>query len=101
MGIRPVFRLLNGILWIKGFKKNVRESSAALFEEFAKATDKVRRSGKKIIVTITHADDGAEAEKLKQMVESLANVEVAFINLLSAPAGGHTGPGSMAICWNQ
>jgi DegV family protein with EDD domain len=101
MGVRPIFKFLNGMLWIKGFKKNFKDLSAALFEEFESATRKARAQGDKIIVAITHADDMAGAEALKKMVESLPNTEIAFINTLSLPGGGHGGPGAMALCWNQ
>jgi fatty acid-binding protein DegV len=93
MGVRPVFKFLNGILWIKGFKKNFKNLSAALFEEFETATRKARAQG--------DAGDTEEAEALKKMVESLPNTEIAFINTLSLPASGHAGPGAMALCWNQ
>lgn len=101
MGIRPVFRLMNGMMWIKGFKKNFKNLATALFEEFDKATEKARAKGDKIVVTITHADNGEEARELKQMIEKLPNTEIAFVNVLSLPAGGHAGPGAIALCWNQ
>ena len=101
MGVRPVFRLMNGMMWIKGFKKNFKNLATALFEEFESATRKERARGDKIVVTITHADNAEEAEELKQMIEKLPNTEIAFINILSLPGGGHGGPGAMTLCWNQ
>jgi DegV family protein with EDD domain len=101
MNIKPIFGFKNGKLNIVAIKKNVKEISTALFEEFEKTTKKAREAGRKIKVAIAHADDLEQAEKLKDMILKLKNTEIAFINLVCFPVGGHIGPDSMTLCWNQ
>ncbi|MFZ3057542.1 MAG: DegV family protein [Minisyncoccales bacterium] len=101
MDIKPIFGFKNGKLNIIAIKKNVKDLSAALFEEFEKSTKKARESGRKIIVAITHADNMEQIEKLKTMILNLKNTEIAFINLVCFPVGGHIGPGTLIVSWNQ
>jgi DegV family protein with EDD domain len=101
MDIKPIFGFKNGKLNIIAIKKNVKDLSAALFEEFEKSTQKARESGRKIIVAITHADNMEQVEKLKTMILNLKNTEIAFINLVCFPVGGHIGPGTLIVSWNQ
>ena len=101
MSIKPIFGMKNGKLSIAGIKRNISDLSSALFEEFEKSTKKARENGKKIIVAITHADDKNQAEKLKKLVLSLKNTEVAFINLTCFPIGGHIGPNSLVLAWQE
>jgi DegV family protein with EDD domain len=101
MSIKPIFGMKNGKLSIAGIKRNVSDLSSALFEEFEKSTKKARENGKKIIVAITHADNDNQAQKLKEMVLSLKNTEVAFINLTCFPIGGHIGPNSLVLAWQE
>jgi DegV family protein with EDD domain len=101
MNIKPIFGFKNGKLNIIALKKNVREISIALFEEFEKATKNAREAGKKVMVAIAHADNIEQAEKLKAMISNLKNTEVVFVNFVSFPVGGHIGPDSMTLSWNQ
>lgn len=101
MDIKPIFGFKNGKLNIIAIKKNVKDLSAALFEEFEKSTKKARESGRKIIVAITHADNMEQVEKLKTMILNLKNTEIAFVNLVCFPVGGHIGPGTLIVSWNQ
>jgi DegV family protein with EDD domain len=101
MSIKPIFGMKNGKLSIAGVKRNITDLSSALFEEFEKATKKTREKGEKIIVGITHADDINQANKLKELVLSLKNTEVAFINLTCFPIGGHIGPNSLVLSWQE
>ena len=101
MEIKPVFGLRDGKLAIVGIKKNIKDISSALLEEFEKATKKAREAGKKVTVAITHADNIEQADKLKEMVLSLKNTEIAFVNLLCFPLGGHVGPDTIVLSWNQ
>lgn len=101
MDIKPVFGLKDGKLTIIGVKKNIKDIATALFEEFEKATKKIREAEKKITVAITHADNFEQANKLKDLILSLKNTEIAFISLVCFPVGGHIGPDSMVLSWNQ
>lgn len=101
MDIKPVFGLRDGKLTIIGVKRNIKDISTALFEEFEKATKKIRETGKKITIAITHADSTEQANKLKELVLSLKNTKIAFVNLTCFPIGGHIGPDSMVLSWNQ
>jgi len=101
MDIKPIFGFKNGKLNIVAIKRNIKDLSSALFEEFDKSTKKVQESGKKIIVAITHADNTEQAEKLKAMILNLKNTEISFINLVCFPVGGHIGPDTLILSWNQ
>jgi len=101
MDIKPVFGLKDGKLTIVGVKRNIKDIATALFEDFEKATRRIREAGKKIIVAITHADNIEQADKLKEMILNLKNTEVAFVSLVCFPVGGHIGPDSVVISWNQ
>lgn len=101
MDIKPIFGFKNGKLNIVTIKRNVKEMSVTLFEEFEKATRNARETGKKIKIAITHADNMEEVAKLKNMISSLKNTEISFINLLCFPVGGHVGPGTLVISWKQ
>ena len=101
MDIKPIFGFKNGKLNIVAIKRNIKDLSSALFEEFEKATRNARETGDKINVAIAHADDIEQAEKLKKMILNLKNTEIAFINLVCFPVGGHIGPDSMTLCWDQ
>ncbi|MFA5431488.1 MAG: DegV family protein [Candidatus Paceibacterota bacterium] len=101
MDIKPIFGFKNGKLSIVAIKRNIKEISITLFEEFEKATKNIRETGKKIKVAIAHADDIEQAEKLKKMILNLKNTEIAFVNLVCFPIGGHTGPGTIILSWNQ
>jgi len=101
MDIKPVFGLRGAKLAIIGIKKNIKDISTGLFEEFEKATKKVREAGRHITIAITHADAEEQANKLKDMILSLGNTEIAFINLVCFPVGGHIGPDSIVLSWEQ
>ena len=99
--VRPVLGFRDGKLTFVGIKRNFKDISSALFEEFEKATRGAREAGRKVIVAITHADDLAEANKLKEMILGLKNTEIAFVNLICFPVGGHIGPDTIVLSWNQ
>jgi fatty acid-binding protein DegV len=101
MDIKPVFGLKDGKLTIVGVKRNIKDIATALFEEFEKTTTKIREAGKNIDIAITHADNIEQANKLKDLILSLKNTKIAFVNLVCFPVGGHIGPDSMVLSWNQ
>jgi DegV family protein with EDD domain len=101
MHIKPIFGFKDAKLTIVGIKRNVKDLSSALFEEFEKQTQKSRTQGEKIITAITHADNLPQAEKLKELILKLQNTEVAFINLVCFPVGGHIGPDTIVLAWEQ
>lgn len=101
MNIKPLFGIKDGKLTIIGIKKNIKDLPAALFEEFEKTTEKFRTAGRKISVAITHADSSDQANKLKEMILNLKNTEIAFINLVCFPVGGHIGPDTLILSWHQ
>lgn len=101
MDIKPLFGIKDGKLTIIGIKKNVKDLPSGLFEEFEKMTKKIRETGRRVSVAITHADSIGQANKLKEMVLSLKNTEIAFINPVCFPVGGHIGPDTLILSWNQ
>ncbi|HOS88082.1 MAG TPA: DegV family protein [Candidatus Pacearchaeota archaeon] len=100
--IKPMFTLKDGKLSILGFKKTLNGVAAALFEEFEKQTKSIRKTGQKIKVAITHADNPTELEKLKNLIKnSQHNLELVYTNLICFPIGGHVGPGTLLLGWEQ
>jgi len=99
IGVRPLIGLKNGEVKAVGIKKGVRDISTALFKEFQIKTAKI--SNQKIKVAITHGDNLAEMEKLKKMMESLKNIEVVFVNFIGNVLGGHVGPGTLILAWQE
>ncbi|MDD3408892.1 MAG: DegV family protein, partial [Methanobacteriaceae archaeon] len=77
-------------------QKNFFELATPLFEEFKKKVDGF--SGK-IDVIISHGDNLSQANKLKEMVESVKNVTVQSVSLLDVVLGAHTGPNTIVLSW--
>lgn len=96
MNLQPLFGLKEGKIAIISIKKNVKELSETIFQEFEKNTRKIRESGKKITASITHANDKLQADKLKELLAKI-NVETIFLNMFSVPLGGHLGPGTLVL----
>lgn len=100
--IKPVFTLKDGKLSIVSFKKTFNGLAQTVFEEFEKQTAAIRKSGKKIKVAITHADNSNELEKLKALIKnSTGNLELTYTNLICFAIGGHVGPGTILLAWEQ
>jgi DegV family protein with EDD domain len=95
MGIKPVFGIKDGKLAIVGIKR-VKEMADVLFEEFKKKI----QPNKPIIVGITHADNEEQANKLKELLSKI-NINLTFSSLVCIPIGGHIGPGTLVLAWDQ
>lgn len=96
--IKPIFTIKNGKLSIIGIKKNINGLGQAIFEEFKKQTTNITT---KIKVAINHADNPEQAERLKGLIKTLPNCEIAYVNLACFTIGSHTGPGTMILSWQQ
>ncbi|MFA5013105.1 MAG: DegV family protein [Candidatus Paceibacterota bacterium] len=101
MNLKPIFALKNGKITFISIRKNLNGIANTLFQEFEKQTLAARNQGKKIRAAITHGDNPAGAEELKNLVSSLENVKVEFISLACFPIGGHVGPESLVLSWQQ
>lgn len=99
--IKPLLGLRDGKLTIIGIKRNVKNIGDSLAEEFEQKTKKIRESGKKLLVAITHADNNHDANKIKQIIEKLPNIEIAFVGELCVAIGSHAGPGTIALAWDE
>jgi DegV family protein with EDD domain len=100
-GIKPLLGLRDGKLTIIGIKRNVKNLADSLVEEFDIRTKKFREKGKEIVVAITHANNDIGVEKIKEMMGKMPNVKISFTNQLCIAIGGHTGPGAIAIAWDE
>ncbi|MFA6252355.1 MAG: DegV family protein [Candidatus Paceibacterota bacterium] len=100
-GIKPLLGLKGEKLTIIGIKRNVKNIADSLAEEFSKRTEQIRQQGQKVAVAITHADNIENAKRLKNAIELLNNARVVFINKLCPTIGGHTGPGAIALSWDE
>ncbi len=100
LGIRPLLTFKKGVLVPSGIKTGAKDIPTALFGQFKKESRKLSAEGKRIRAVITHGDDLAGAQRLKEMVEKeFKNTEVAFLNVIDNVVGSLTGPNSMAFAW--
>jgi DegV family protein with EDD domain len=102
IGLRPLLGIKKGKIKAVGIKKDARDISTALFRELSEKTEKLLKQGKKIRVAITHADNLAEAQRLKEMIEKeSSSAEVVFINLIDNVLGIIIGPGGLILAWSE
>jgi DegV family protein with EDD domain len=100
IGIRPLLTFEKGKLVPAGLKTRAKDTTEVLFKQLEKDTRGARKAGKRIRIAITHGDNPAGAQGLKEMVEEqLENLEVAFINIINNVVGVVTGPNTLAIAW--
>ncbi|MDD4662185.1 MAG: DegV family protein [Candidatus Pacebacteria bacterium] len=92
MGV--VMREKDGVLKLMTIKRNVKDLTEPLFEEFKKITKDTKT---KISVIIAHGDNQEEVEKLKEKLGELKNVKVLYSTLLDVVLGAHAGPGALLL----
>jgi len=98
--IRPVLTFKKGKLVLAGFKAHAKDVPTTLFRQFEKTTEKTRKQGKRIRTVITHGDDLAGAQRLKEMIEKeFENTEVAFLNIINNVVGAPAGPNALTLAW--
>lgn len=99
IGVRPLLGLKSGKISPLGIKIGVNDVAVSLFKEFESKSKDVRDKGKKIQVIISHGDNISDAKRLKEIVETLENTEVIFINMLNDIMGLAFGPDSIILTW--
>jgi DegV family protein with EDD domain len=100
IGIRPLLTFKKGALVPAGLKTKARDTAGVLFRQLEKDTERLRKTGGRIRMVITHGDDPAEAHRLKEMAErELENIEVAFISIINDVVGSVTGPNTLSFAW--
>jgi len=98
--IRPVLTFKKGKLVLAGFKAHAKDVPTTLFRQFEKTTEKTKKQRKRIRTVITHGDNLAGAQRLKEMVEKeFENTEVAFINIINNVVGAPAGPNALTLAW--
>jgi DegV family protein with EDD domain len=99
-GIRPVLSMKNGVLAPSGLKTDAKDIPTALFRQFENDAKDLIKQGKKIKAVITHGDDEAGSQRLKEMIEkTFSNAEVVFINIINNVVGVVAGPNSITLSW--
>ncbi len=100
IGVRPLLTFEKGKLVPAGLKTRAKDTTEVLFRQLEKDSRGARKAGRRIRIAITHGDNPAGAQGLKEMVEEqLENIEVAFINIINNVVGVVTGPNTLAIAW--
>ena len=100
VGIRPVLAFKKGVLAPAGIKTDAKDIPTALFHQFQKQSKKIKTEKGKIRAVITHGDDLAGAQRLKEMIENeFENTEVAFLNIINNIVGAATGPNTLTLAW--
>jgi len=98
--IRPVLTFKKGKLVLAGFKAHAKDVPTTLFRQFEKTTEKTKKQGKRIRTVITHGDNLAGAQRLKEMIEKeFENIEVAFLNIINDVVGAPAGPNALTLAW--
>lgn len=101
-GIRPVLSFKNGVFSPSGLKTGAKDIPTVLFRQFGKETEKLEKEGKRIRVIITHGDDLAGAQRLKEMIEKeFKNTEVIFLNIINNVVGAPAGPNTITLAWAE
>ncbi len=102
IGIRPILGFKDGVLKPIGIKTGAKDISVALFKEINEKTKDLRNKNKKILAVITHGDDTASAQKLKEMIErEISGAEVVYINLVNDIVGSIAGPDAITLSWTE
>ena len=99
-GVRPVLSTKNGALSPTGLKADAKDIPTALLRQFENDAKDLIKSGKKIRLAITHGDDSAGAQRLREITEKISpSIEVLFINIINNVVGVHVGPNSITLAW--
>lgn len=99
-GIRPVMAFKNGVLAPAGLKTDAKDIPTALFKQLEHDAKNSIKEGKRIRVIITHGDDLAGAQRLKEMIEKeFKNTEIVFVNIINDVVGVLAGPNAMLLSW--
>jgi len=96
LGFYPILTLKKGRVGLLTIKKEVKDLSLALFDEFK---NKILKEKSEIKIAITHADNEKEAKKLEMMIQGIKNCKVEFKNIIGNIVGGLSGPGALALAW--
>jgi len=100
IGFRPMLGIKNGVVKAVGIKTRAKDIPTALFNEFKEKTKKILSQNKKIRVAISHSDNLAMTQRLKEMIENeFKGVEVAFVSLIDNVIGVLVGPDALVLAW--
>lgn len=101
-GIRPVLTIKNGVITPAGLKTGAKDIPTGLFKQFETDIKKLKKEDQKISVVITHGDDLAGAQRLKEMIEKgFSNAKVVFINIVNNVVGAPAGPNVLTLAWRE
>jgi len=99
-GIRPVLSMKNGVLSPTGLKSDAKDVPTAIFRQFENDIKDLIKNGKKIRMIVTHGDDLAGAQRVKDMAEKLSpDIEVLFMNIINNVVGVVAGPNAITLAW--
>jgi len=96
LGFYPILTLKRGKVGLLTIKKEVKDLSSALFDEFK---SRILKEKSEIKIAITHADNEKEAKKLETMIQRIKNCKIEFKNIIGNIVGGLSGPGALALSW--
>ena len=101
INFRPVIGLKDGEVKAIALKTQARNIPEAIFKYFDKKTNKIRSSGKKIKVAISHTDNIEDINILRSLLNKTLGVEIVFENFINNVIGCHVGPGSLILSWSE
>jgi DegV family protein with EDD domain len=93
IGMRPVLGIKDGVIKPTTLKMQAKDTANALLKELLG----IKKN--KLKISISHADNINEAEKLKKLIEeNIPQSKIEFINFTSTVIGAHVGPGTIIVC---
>jgi DegV family protein with EDD domain len=99
--IWPILGTALGWLAPLGVQKNAQNNIEALVNNFRDKVKKYQEKGIKVRAFITHGDNLADAQRLKDMIEGANLAKVEFITMLTEVLGAHAGPDSVLLAWEE
>ena len=100
LGMRPILHMWDGVVKPANVKMNAKDTAEAIFKQFETIGKKHLQEKGKYRIGISHADNIAEAEKLKKLFEEKypEQVRVEMISMTGIFIGSHVGPGTLMCC---
>jgi len=97
LGMRPILHMEDGVVKPANLKMNANNTAEALLKQFESLNKKALSKGVNYRIAISHADNLAEAQKLKFLFESKypKQTKIDLITMTGAFIGSHVGPGTL------
>ena len=94
--------MIDGMVKPANLKMQAQDTANALFKQTESVIKDPLANNKKVSVAITHADNLAEAQKLKELfIKNYPQIKIEFVATMGPVIGAHVGPGALISCTIQ